>query len=433
MSPVFKRSVVLSSVLALALGASAAEWPEDFAGLGPAWQGEVLSKIDQSYAGWDVEIGDADNDGKNEILVTGCPDSRLYLIKKTDAGWESRCLAENLAEQQPGMGLAVKIVDLNQDGQNEIILGTGQEGGGTARFYVLQTDGQSLTKKLVSIPEENKSSYTHNLAAADIDGDGLLEVLAAYCGGGEVMRYDVDADLTKIEARKVLHLSGSGEESLIADVDNDGKLEYLTSNSFRKDAAQVEIYAFSSKGELRQRPKVVLDGFDGHRCFYASLMVGDVDNDEKNELIVGWKREQAVNKSTLIGYEVDKEAQAVYSFAEEAPALDMGYFEKMMCIADVNNDGKNELVVSTRGDNASENITSDHWGHVFLFHVAEALRQTHIFQELAVNFNRQYAESSWVAIGDADNDGQAEMILATGKGDRTQPGEAYVVLVEAKK
>ena len=134
---------------------------------GPGWGGEIIATVDQSYVGWDVEIGDADNDGKNEILTTGCPDSRLYLFKKTKTGWQTRLLAENLARTRPkpGMGLAVKVVDLDGDGKNEIVLGTGQEGSGTAFFYVFQTDGRLLTKRLFSRPACTRSGYTPHLAA----------------------------------------------------------------------------------------------------------------------------------------------------------------------------------------------------------------------------------------------------------------------------
>jgi len=45
----------------------------DLAITASGWQAEVIATIDQSYGGWDVEIGDADNDGKNDILITGCP------------------------------------------------------------------------------------------------------------------------------------------------------------------------------------------------------------------------------------------------------------------------------------------------------------------------------------------------------------------------
>ncbi len=403
---------------------------EEIAEVASDWSGQVVAGVDQSYAGWDVEIGDADNDGKNEILTTGCPDSRLYLFKQAADGWSARQLADRLARRFPGMGLAVKVVDLNCDGKNEVILGTGQEGPGTALFYVFQTDGVRLVKKLSSQPECNKSAYTHNLAAYDLNGDGVLEVISAYCGGGEIIRYDMDKELTRISARKIHNLSGSGEESLIADVDNDGKVEYITSNSFRAGKARVEIFDFNSRGELISGPRCVIDGVGGQGCFYASIMVGDVDNDGRNEMVVGWKQEQKVNRATVIGYRIVKtEAQPIYTFEKNTEDLDMAYFEKMMAIADADNDGRNELVISTRGDNISEFITSRHLGQVFLYRVGDSGR---IKRDLLVKYRPDKAESSWLAVGDADNDGKNEVILATGKGDRTKPGTSYVLLIERR-
>jgi len=402
---------------------------DDLASTADGWNAEVIATIDQSYGGWDVEIGDADNNGLNEILITGCPDSKLAIIKKSNKRWDIHILAEDLAQTRPdpGMGLAVKVADLNNDGENEIILGTGQERGGIAWFYLLETDGKQLTKYVPLRPADNTSSFTHNLAVCDLDGDGIKEVISAYCSGGEIIRYDFDQDLTHIDSRKLHHLSGSGEESIIADVDNDGQNEYLTSNSFREKAAKVEIYEFDEAGELVLPPRIILEGFDNRGCFYASLTVGDVDNDGQNELIVGWKEDQKINKGTVLGYKVDSIAQEVYTFAHQDETLDLSYFEKMMEIADADNDGRNELLLSTRGDHISEFITSDHFGYVLMFKV-----DSHgaVKRELLVDLNEKYAESSWLAVGDADNDGKNEIVLATGKGDRTLPGISQVILVK---
>lgn len=400
---------------------------ENIAVIAKGWRGEIIAKVDQSYVGWDVEIGDADNDGKNEILTTGCPNSRLYMSQKKGNKWKTTRVADNLAQSFPGMGLAVKIVDLNLDSKNEIILGTGQETGGTAFFYAFQLDGEKIVKNIFSRPNCNQSSYTHNLATYDLDGDGILEVISAYCGGGEIIRYDLNKSIKKIETRKLYQLSGSGEESLIADVDNDGKVEYITSNSYRHDAAKIEIFEFDENGELIIPPRIILEGFEGKGCFYASAIVGDVDNDGGNELIVGWKRKRNINKATLLGYRVKETATPIYTFAYEDEHLDLAYFEKMMVVADADNDGLNELVVSTRGDEMAEKLTSKHLGHVFMYEVAPS---TELTKTLLLNFNDNYVESSWVAVGDADNDGSNEIILATGKGDRTKIGNSYVVLVE---
>ncbi|MCC6699728.1 MAG: VCBS repeat-containing protein [Candidatus Hydrogenedentes bacterium] len=411
----------------LVLGAQPAVPPDELLTLAPGWTATVVATVDQSYVGWDVEIGDADNDGKNEILTTGCPDSRLYLFEKSDTGWETRLLAENLAERKPGMGLAVRVADLNRDGANEVVLGTGQEGEGTAFLYVFRTDGMTVTPLAVSRPDCNKSGFTHNLAFRDLDKDGVDEIVSAYCSGGEIVRYDLDPALSRIDARLLHTLSGSGEEALIADVDNDSAVEFITSNSFREGRARVEIFEFNPEGELVLPPRIALEGFEGNSCFYASIAVGDVDNDGANEMIVGWKREQKVNKATLVGYRVGDAAEPAYTFERETEDLDMGYFEKMMAIADADNDGKNELVVSTRGDNMSELIASQHLGHVFRYTVDA---NGAVARELLANLDDRYAESSWLAVGDADNDGLNEVVLATGKGDRTLPGTSYVVMLK---
>jgi len=396
--------------------------------LASGWKGEIVAESDESYVGWDVEIGDADNDSRNEILTTGCPSSSLLISKLENGIWNTKILKENIAETFPGMGLAVKVTDLNQDGKNEVILGTGQEGAGTAFYYTFSLDNSELKTLNVSRPECNESGYTHNLAPCDLDNDGILEVVSAYCGGGEIIRYDFDKNLKEVSARKIYHLSGSGEESLIADVDNDGMVEYVTSNSFRKDDASVEIFEFDEQGELSPTPRIVIDGYDDIKCFYASIIIGDVDNDGQNEMVVGWKQNQKVNKGTILGYKVTDTAEPVFTFALDDESLDMSYFEKMMVVADADNDGKNELVVSTRGDNQSENITSQHLGHVFMYSV----KAGEIRRELIVDLNDEYAESSWIDVGDANNDGKNEIVLATGKGDRTKPGKSYILIVENK-
>lgn len=426
MKPIYRFGLIFAAVLS-ARAVCQAQSMAELAQLAPGWEGVIAAKVDQSYVGWDVEIGDADNDDRNDILTTSCPGSRLYLFKSKAEGWQTHLLAENLAQHKPGMGLSVRVVDLNRDEFNEVVLGTGQEADETAFFYVLQTDGHTLTKKLVSRPEENKSAYTHSFGIADLDRDGVLEVLSAYCGHGEIMRYDVDSGLTQIHARKIHQLSGSGEESILADVDNDGKVEFVTANCFRKEQAKLEIFEFDDKGELMLPARVVIEGMPDRPCFYVSCIVGDLDNDGKNELVAGWKQEQAVNKSSLLAYRVAEKAELAYTLDSDTEDLDMGYFEKMMAIADADNDGKNELVVSTRGDNASENITSQHLGNVFLYRISDKGETN---RTKLADFNEAYAESSWLAVGDADSDGQDEVVLATGKGDRTKPGTSYVVVLK---
>jgi hypothetical protein len=143
-------------------------------------------------------------------------------------------------------------------------------------------------------------------------------------------------------------------------------------------------------------------------------------------MVVGWKHEQKVNKATVIGYRVEADARPIYTFDQDTEDLDMAYFEKMMAIADADNDGKNELIISTRGDNQTEFISSNHLGHIYRYAVTPTGA---IEKQLLLKLNEASAESSWIAVGDADNDGKNEIAFATGKGDRTKPGTSYVVIL----
>jgi hypothetical protein len=397
---------------------------EELAKIAPGWKGEVVAKVDQSFCGWSVTIGDADNDGENEILTTGSPDSRLEYYKKANGQWKWKTLVNDLAGEMPGMGLTVGIVDLNGDGLNEIILGTGQDAALTcAKFYILQTDGAEITKKISSSSFLNGSAYTHNFGVYDIDGDGIKEVLTAYCGSGEVARYDVNKELTDIQRRHLLTHPGSGEDAMIADVDNDGAIEFISCDSFRKDAAKVKIFEFDKQGELIIPARVALAGYDGKPCFHCNIEVGDFDNDGKSELVVCWKQRELPNQGTIFAYDVSGSggARPKYKLMYEDPDLDLSYCERMMIVADADNDGQNDLVVTTRGEKE--------WGgkglaKVFLFKVDKS---GSVKKTLLADFCDGQADSLWPAVGDADNDGKNEIVIATGIGSRRQSGNSYVI------
>jgi hypothetical protein len=423
-------AIVAAGIISLA-GSAAAEKCADLAELAPGWRGEVVAKVDQSYCGWGVTVGDGDNDGKNEILATGCPDSRLYLFQKAEGAWKTQLLAEHLAKATPGMGLCVKVLDLNGDGRNEVILGTGQDGSGSpAHFYLMQTDGRTITSQVSARALNPGSAYTHNFACHDLNGDGVMEVISAYCGTGEIVRYDIAKDMSHIAVRTIHNDSGSGEDTWIADVDNDGRMEFITANGYREGRGTVDILDFDAHGELVVPPRIVIDGFDGQKCFLGTAVVGDIDNNGKNELIIGWNREHMVNKGTIIAYRVEgKTAESAYTFTKEDPDMGYGYFGQLMCVADVDNDGKNELAVTTRNEPAVVKGHADGGGpgRAFLFSVTS---DDQVQRTPLVTFRPEIANSCWPAVGDADNDGKNELVLTTGHGIRTQPGSSHVLVVK---
>ena len=128
--------------------------------------------------GVNVGAGDLDGDGKDEVL-TGA-----------GAGFGPRVRAFNAAGQEvrsffayaPNFtgGVRVAVGDINGDGRMDIITGAG--GGGSA--HVKAFDGTSLAELQSFFAFDSGLREGVFVAAADVNGDGIAEIVAGAGGGG---------------------------------------------------------------------------------------------------------------------------------------------------------------------------------------------------------------------------------------------------------
>jgi hypothetical protein len=228
-------------------------------------------------------------------------------------------------QDQPGFprqfdgspGLSVALVDLDDDNTLEIIFGDGN-----GEVHALRSDGTELTGFPVHtdlpahLPLTTSPAFMQNLvpvsysptiggvAVADLDGDGQQEIVVA-AEDGKVYCWHADATLCAgfpvatdpgtardpygtHQEIPISHPAGIGAVPALGDLDGDGKLEIVVGTIDQK------LYVWHADGSrMAPFPIAVFDpssasGVDAFapRAIIASAAIADVDNDGANEIVI---------------------------------------------------------------------------------------------------------------------------------------------------
>ncbi len=226
-----------------------------------------------SEEGWDSTldciIGDCDNDGKNEVVVTGGysnPDIPEVLV----LSWDGKEFVKKSSWDAPGRWTSVYfpwIADADDDGDNELLIGPGNT------LVVLDWDGEEFVPTVLKTYDSRVQVF--GCVAQDSDGDGKSEIHVTFDSPDlEIWEWNG----TGYEM-KYTH-SWNGEDSTIeavdvGDVDEDGFPEVCVGTNL--------VHILQWNGMDYEEENVIEDTFG---CL-AVTVIGDCDNDGKNEINAG--------------------------------------------------------------------------------------------------------------------------------------------------
>lgn len=305
---------------------------------GDFWTSDVLEDPDSNV--WHKAMFWRDG-----ILTIGAQRALLKHWTKQGDKWEAKTLYEATFGGTYDRFRDVEIGDVDGDGQDEIVLAT--HDAGVVAVGDEQVDGKWVFQQFDKTPD----TFVHEVEIGDVDGDGKNEFYvtpsernkangASQPGG--VFRYDHQPDGTYARRPVVQYDKTHAKEILVTDLDADGTDELyvvkegVTTVSPTKMTLEepVAIERFVA-GEGQALVGTVIGELPGEaQCRF--LVAGDVNHDGKAELV-------AASKGTgLWLLESGPDAFTTTKIAENT-----GGFEHATHLADLDNDGKLEIYAAS--------------------------------------------------------------------------------------
>jgi hypothetical protein len=303
-------------------------------------------------------VGDVNGDGHSEFVCAVTIDSancHVLAYSRDDGTWN----AQPVIEGGPSFHFvrSIAVGDLNADGVDEIVIGTRPSGA------VIVLDGKATGYRATTIDRDQYGAGTTNtreIVVADLDSDGVLEIIAATArtGSGKwdatpgaifLYRRSVDGwEKILIEDHRArTHTRMIG----VADLKDDGVKRIVSSavgvlepQSGRVNPEpELRMYTVTGRHAMCE-PIDTLENMIKSRSFAA----GDIDGNGRTALVVGTRALGIVGLETgcLYIYRFDHQAQA---WGRET--LDTSGPLGFHCVAvtDVDDDGQLEIVASDDG------------------------------------------------------------------------------------
>jgi len=266
-----------------------------------------------------MAIGDVTNDGKNDIAATWYTTIYKYFAGRYWIAGFNPWIFFN-----QGGSPDCLIGDCDNDGKNELIL---SGGGGwnpnspVGEIEVFRWNGLFL-KRVAEWKDTAEPGYAYMAGLGDVNEDGNNEIVVAY--SNKVMVLEWNTETKAFEGTEIYrsHDEWDSPFSIVCkDCDNDDKAEILVGFY----APHIMIFKWNGSDYETQFDKTWPDG----EPVIEGIDVGDTDDDGLNEVAAG------VGVTYLLQWDGN-------TYVEEATLPTYGWMA-VVCIGDCDNDGKNEI------------------------------------------------------------------------------------------
>jgi|GEM_PF-2053966 len=282
--------------------------------------------------------------GEPGILTISGNVGVMKIWRKNDGAWTSEQLWTDFIGDQQQRIRDVEVGDVDGDGEDELVVVTHNRGG----VYVLEQTEGGLEATMVASTDE--SIFVHEVEIGQADDDAALEFFTTpsepnlFDGtdqAGRVDRYDF-VDGQYVQSTVEDDPKSHAKEVLAVDMDGDGKVEIyaaLEGPGLRPDftgdgPGHLASYTFGADGSVT---KEIINDLKGPMCRFLS--VGDIDGDGRPQIVASTSRDGIFSFS--------RADDGTWDRRKVAGGFRSSGFEHAMVVVDVNGDGIDEVVAAS--------------------------------------------------------------------------------------
>jgi len=320
-----------------------------------------------------IKIGDANNDGTNEVVVGIRPNNinnahnTLRMYQNRSGGWKETNVSDIRAYVD-----SIAIGDSNNNGINDIVVAGTYLG---LRMYENRSGAWVETN--ISVIGSISTSY---VAVGDSDNDGYSEVITAWSNYTLAAYKNQSGAWDGVTLKELLSEVSS---IFIGDANNDGKNEVVIGMLSTNNGTRM--YENRSGGWIETNISGVLS-------VVHSVAIGDANNDGSNDLVIGTQNITSGNKLNEVRMYENKTGKWV-----ETNISDEDNTVNSVAIGDANNDGSNDVIVGMASITNEVRMYENKSGKWVETNISDILNET-----------------MSIDVGDANNDGRNEFVTGIG-------------------